>query len=88
MFVSIGHDNFVNGHLVVAVLRPGSAPMRKLKEQARIAGRLVDGTAGKPTRSFVLMSDGSLIQSVNTPATLVSRLAGTRGMGKDQIDED
>ena len=74
MFVSIGHDNYVNSRLVVAVLRPGSAPMRKLKEQAKNAGRLVDGTAGKPTRAFVLMTDGSLIQSVNTPATLVGRL--------------
>jgi len=87
MFVSIGHDNYVNSRLVVAVLRPGSAPMRKLKEQARIAGRLVDGTAGKPTRAFVLMSDGSLIQSVNTPATLVARLDAARQQHGGVVDE-
>lgn len=81
MFVSIGHDNYVNRDLVVAVLKPGSSPMRRLKEQARDRGRLVDGTAGKPTRSFLLMSDGSLIQSVNTPATLIGRLGR---LGRDE----
>ena len=83
MFVSIGHDNYVNRDLVVAVLKPGSSPMRRLKEQARDRGRLVDGTAGKPTRSFILMSDGSLIQSVNTPATLIGRLGR---VGRDEGD--
>ncbi len=74
MFLPIGHDNFVNGLKIVAVLKPGSAPLRKLKEQAKAAGKLVDGTAGKPTRSFVLMENGMLVQSVNMPATLVARL--------------
>lgn len=83
MFIAIGHDNYIHVDKVVAVLRPGSAPMRKLKEQAKQAGRLVDGTAGKPTRSFILMTDGTLIQSVNTPATLVSRIHATVGGSDD-----
>ena len=83
MFVGIGHDNYVHVEKVVAVLRPGSAPMRKLKEQAKRDGRLVDATAGKPTRSFLLMTDGTLIQSVNTPATLVTRIRDARREGWD-----
>ena len=86
MFFAIGHDNFVNDDKVVAVLKPGSAPMRKLKEQAKAAGKLVDGTAGKPTRSFVLMENGMLIQSVNTPATLISRVTGKRMDGTGNED--
>ena len=79
MFLSIGHDNFVNSLKIISVLKPGSAPLRKLKEQAKAAGKLIDGTAGKPTRSFVLMENGMLIQSVNTPATLVARLGSRNG---------
>ncbi len=79
MFLSIGHDNFVNSLKIISVLKPGSAPLRKLKEQAKAAGKLIDGTAGKPTRSFILMENGMLIQSVNTPATLVARLGSRNG---------
>ena len=79
MFLSIGHDNFVNSLKIISVLKPGSAPIRKLKEQAKAAGKLIDGTAGKPTRSFVLMENGMLIQSVNTPATLVARFGSRNG---------
>jgi len=83
MFLSIGHDNFVNSRKIISILRPGSAPLRKLKEQAKEAGKLVDATAGKPTRSFILMENGMLIQSVNTPATLAARLENT-GIGETQ----
>ncbi len=79
MFLSIGHDNFVNSLKIISVLKPGSAPLRKLKEQAKAAGKLIDGTAGKPTRSFILMENGMLIQSVNTPATLAARLGSRHG---------
>ena len=81
MFLSIGHENFVNSSKIVSILKPGSAPLRKLKEQAKSAGKLVDATAGKPTRSFILMENGMLIQSVNTPATLSARV-GNRDTGE------
>ncbi len=80
MYIAIGHDNFINAARVIAVLKPGSSPMRRLKEQAKERGLLVDATGGKPTRSFILMANGTLIQSVNTPATLLNRLERDPGV--------
>lgn len=80
MYIAIGHDNFINADRVIAVLKPGSSPMRRLKEQARERGLLVDATGGKPTRSFILMGEGTVILSVNTPATLLNRLGRKTGV--------
>ncbi len=55
MLVNIGHEHFIERGLVVAVLPPGSAPAKRLKETAAKSGRLIDATAGRQTRCLVLL---------------------------------
>jgi regulator of extracellular matrix RemA (YlzA/DUF370 family) len=73
MFISIGYGNFVDVNKVNAILKPGSAPMRKLKELKREENKLVDATFGKPTRAFVLLENGTLIMSAISTQTLIER---------------
>jgi len=73
MFISIGYGNFVDVKKINAVLKPGSAPMRKLKEQKKEEKKLVDATFGKPTRAFILLENGTLLMSAISTQTLIER---------------
>ena len=73
-FISLGFDNYVDRKRVVAVLKPGSSPMRRLKELKRKEGLIVDATSGKPTRSFILLDNGVLFLSSHLPETIIERI--------------
>ncbi len=73
-FISLGFENFINKKRVIAVLKPGSSPMRKLKEFKKKEGMLIDATAGKPTRSLVLLDNGALFLSSHLPETIIERI--------------
>ncbi|MBI3593159.1 MAG: DUF370 domain-containing protein, partial [Nitrospirae bacterium] len=47
--VNIGFGNVIHASRVVAVVNPGSSPIRKLREDARERGKLVDATEGRKT---------------------------------------
>ncbi len=72
--VKIGLGNFVLAKRVVAVVNPLSSPMRRLREEAKNEGRLIDATQGKKTRSFIITDSNHLILSSNSPETLLQRL--------------
>lgn len=73
-FVSLGFDNYLEKDKILAVLKPGSSPMRKLKEAKKKEGKLIDATGGKPTRSFILTDNGNLFLSSHLPSTIIERI--------------
>ena len=60
---------------IIAVINTGSSPARKLKELAKDAGRLVDVTEGRRTRSLLIMDSNHVILSSIQPDTISQRLA-------------
>jgi regulator of extracellular matrix RemA (YlzA/DUF370 family) len=58
---------------VVAVINPSSAPLRRLREEARDAGLLVDATQGRKTRSVLIMDSRHVVISAIQPETIASR---------------
>ena len=75
-FVSIGFGNVVSVERVIAVLTAGSAPMKRLKDEAKSRGLLIDATEGRRTRSIVVMDSGHLVLSGIQSETITSRLSG------------
>lgn len=59
---------------IVAIVAPTSAPMKRLKAEARQSGRLVDASQGRRTRSIIVMDSGHVILSAVQAETLVQRL--------------
>ncbi|MBN1878976.1 DUF370 domain-containing protein [bacterium] len=80
MMVNIGFNNFVTADRILAVLNPESAPMKRLREDAKQARNLVDATQGRRTRSIILLDNGTVVLSGIQEETLVQRLnsAGIR----------
>lgn len=74
--VNIGYGNMVMSSKVVAVLSPESAPMRRLKDEARDRKMLVDATQGRKTRSIILTDSDHVILSAVQVETLMQRFSG------------
>ena len=69
----VGFGNMVVAERVVALLSPDSAPIRRLKDEAREAGLLVDVTQGRKTRSILIMDSRHVILSAIQPETITAR---------------
>jgi regulator of extracellular matrix RemA (YlzA/DUF370 family) len=74
--LNVGFGNVVLAARVVAIVSPSSAPMRRLKDQARDTGKLIDASQGRKTRSIIVTDSDHLILSGIQPDTLAQRLAG------------
>ncbi|NLX18667.1 MAG: DUF370 domain-containing protein [Desulfobulbus sp.] len=72
--VNIGFGNAVKVSRILAVVNPGSSPIRKLKEDAKNERKLIDVTEGRRTRAILILDSGHLILSSVQPETLHHRL--------------
>jgi len=71
--LNLGFGNFVVAGRVVAVVNPGSSPMRRLREDAKKDGRLIDATQGRKTRSLVITDSNHVILSAVQAETMRQR---------------
>ena len=71
--INIGFGNFVNKERVVAIVSPDSAPIKRLKDEAKGANKLVDATCGRKTRSIVVTDSDHVILVPVQPETLAGR---------------
>ena len=72
--INIGFGNVVVAERIVAVILPTSSPSRRLKEDARESGRLVDATQGRRTRSIIITDSNHVILSAVQVETITQRL--------------
>lgn len=74
MFIPVGYGGFVSVLEISAIGPSDSAPMKKLRKEAKDKGLLVDFTKGHPTRSILFLKDHRVVLSSFQPETLVSRV--------------
>jgi regulator of extracellular matrix RemA (YlzA/DUF370 family) len=73
--INVGFGNAVKISRILAVVNPGSSPIRKLKEVARQEKQLIDVTEGRRTRGIIILDSGHLVLSSVQPETINQRLA-------------
>ena len=73
-FVNIGFGNLVNADKILAMVTPDSAPAKRLVQNAKEEGRLIDATQGRRTRGILAMEEGSMVLSSLLPETVASRV--------------
>ena len=71
--LNIGFGNTVAAERVVAIVAPNSAPMKRLKDEARDERRLVDATHGRRTRSIIIMDSNHVVLSAIQAETISQR---------------
>ena len=72
-FVNIGFGNVVAAQRILAVLSPDSAPIKRMIQEAKERGMLVDASFGRSTRSVLLMDTDHVILSALGPEQLSGR---------------
>ena len=72
--INIGFGNIVSANRVVAIVSPESAPIKRIIQEARDSGRLIDATYGRRTRAVVIMDSDHVILSAVQPETVAHRV--------------
>jgi len=77
--VNIGFGNYVNSTRVITILSPDSAPLKRLKEEARAGKKLIDATYGRRTRAIIITDSNHVILSSIQPETIANRFIEYNG---------
>lgn len=75
--INIGLGNIVLANKIVAVVSPESAPIKRLVQENRESGMLIDATYGRRTRAVIVSESGHIILSPVQPETIARRLGGS-----------
>lgn len=73
-FINIGYGNIVSSERIVAIVSPDAAPVKRLVQEAKAAGKAVDATCGRKTRAVIICDSGHVVLSALMPDTILSRL--------------
>ncbi len=81
--INIGFGNIVAANRIVAIVSPESAPIKRMVQEARDRGMLIDATYGRRTRAVIISDSDHVILSAVQPETVAHRLTS-----KDNINSN
>ncbi|MDL2287796.1 DUF370 domain-containing protein [Oscillospiraceae bacterium OttesenSCG-928-F05] len=73
--INIGFGNMVSAERLVAIVSPDSAPIKRIIQDARERGLLIDATYGRRSRAVIVTDSGHIILSAIQPETIAHRFA-------------
>ncbi|MBF0343589.1 MAG: DUF370 domain-containing protein [Nitrospirae bacterium] len=85
VLVNIGFGNVIAVNRVVTILTSASAPMKRLREEAKKVGKLIDATEGRRTRSIIVTDSDHIVLSALQTETLTQRLMS---QGSSEADNE
>jgi len=83
--INVGFGNIVSANRIVAIVSPESAPIKRIIQEARDRGMLIDATYGRRTRAVIVTDSDHIILSAVQPETVAHRLSDK---GADSIVMD
>ncbi|KAB2335359.1 extracellular matrix/biofilm regulator RemA [Cytobacillus gottheilii] len=81
--INIGFGNIVSANRIISIVSPESAPIKRIIQDARDRGSLIDATYGRRTRAVIVMDSDHVILSAVQPETVAARL-----YDRDEIVEE
>ncbi len=85
--VNIGYGNLVSARRVIAVVSPDSAPVKRMVQDGRDAGRLIDATLGRKTRAVLVMDSGHIVLSALQTSAVEGRIMGRETEGLEEEED-
>jgi len=79
--VHVGFGNILAIDKVLAIVSPGSAPIKRMIQAGKSKGLLIDLTSGRKTKAVIIMDSGHIVLVALNPETIASRLAASRSGG-------
>ena len=82
--INVGFGNLVSGSRVIAIVSPDSAPIKRIIQEAKEQGMVIDATCGRRTRSVIVTdSDHIILAAIQTET-----IAGRAELSRDEGDKD
>ena len=81
--VAIGFGNLVSVERIISIVSPESAPIKRMIQDVRERGLLIDASFGRSTRAVIVMDSGNVILSAMQPETLAARIEDTNDVEED-----
>ena len=86
--LNIGFGNMVSADRLIAIVSPESAPIKRIVQEGRERGMLIDATYGRRTRAVIIMDSDHVVLSALQPETVANRLSGKdTGIGEEAGDD-
>lgn len=85
--LNIGFGNLISVGRLIAVVGPDSAPIKRMIQEARERGVLIDASYGRKTRAVLIMDSDHVVLSALTPEVLSNRLQGTTESREEEEKE-
>lgn len=82
--LNIGFGNMVSTDRLVAIVSPDSAPIKRMVQEARERGVLIDASYGRRTRAVLVMDNDHVVLSALQPETVANRLSGEKDTGEEE----
>lgn len=83
--INIGFGNIVSANRLIAIVSPESAPIKRIIQEAREKGMLVDATYGRRTRAVLIADSEHVILSAVQPETVAHRLNNKDKSGSENV---
>lgn len=77
--IHIGFGNILAMNRVIAIVSPNSAPIKRIIQEGRNKGLLIDMTNGRRTKAVIITDSGHIILAALAPETIAGRLQVSRG---------
>ena len=86
--VHIGFGNILAMNKVIAIAAPNSAPTKRIVQEGRNKGLLIDLTNGRRTKAVIFADSGHIILAALAPETISGRLPVSRGGPASKLEPD
>ena len=86
--INIGFGNMVSASRLIAIVSPESAPIKRIIQDARDKGALIDATYGRRTRAVIITDSEHVILSAIQAETITNRLSSDDDTDEDDEDEE
>ena len=73
-FINIGYGNIVASGRIIAIVSPEAAPVKRLVQEAKAEGNIIDATCGRKTRAVIICDSGHVVLSALMTDTILMRL--------------
>jgi regulator of extracellular matrix RemA (YlzA/DUF370 family) len=74
--INIGFGNIVSANRIISIVSPESAPIKRLIQESRDKGLLIDATYGRRTRAVIITDSDHIILTAVQPETIANRING------------
>ena len=86
--INIGFGNLISAGRLIAIVSPDSAPIKRMVQEARERGVLIDASFGRRTRAVLVMDNDHLVLSALQPEKVANRIAGQDAAAEEEEEEE